>query len=97
MGAVLTAVNGVRQEKTAALEAPLGDIFNTPFLIVIGTASPDAAMRAYCQRYARRNYLVADVSAGDAARRVRYPGQRRGHRVLFAAAGGRSGGESAHA
>ena len=41
-------------EKTAAVDGPIGDIFNTPFIIVIGTASPNAAMRAYCLRFARR-------------------------------------------
>ena len=54
LGNFLSIVGENRLEKTAAVEGPLGDIFNTPFLIVIGTASPDAAMRAYCQRYARR-------------------------------------------
>lgn len=41
-------------EKSPALDGPLGDLFNTPFMIVIGTASPDPAMRAFCERYARR-------------------------------------------
>ncbi|HEY3376561.1 MAG TPA: NPCBM/NEW2 domain-containing protein [Armatimonadota bacterium] len=41
-------------EKTAAVEGPIGDIFNTPFLIVIGTSSSDPAMRAYLRRYAQR-------------------------------------------
>lgn len=41
-------------EKQARVEGPLGDIFNTPFLIVIGTSSTDEDMRAYCLRYARR-------------------------------------------
>ena len=44
-------------EKLPNLEGPLGDVFNTPFLIVIGTSAENEAMRAYCRRYARR--LVA--------------------------------------
>jgi hypothetical protein len=43
--------------KRPGLEGPLGDVYQTPFLIVVGTASPDPLMNAMCARTAQR--LVA--------------------------------------
>jgi len=39
-------------EKNSKVAGPLGDIFNTPFAIVVGGASPDPAMNAVCQKKA---------------------------------------------
>ena len=39
-------------EKNAKTNGPLSDIYNTPFAIVIGTASKDQAMKEMCQRKA---------------------------------------------
>lgn len=39
-------------EKSAQVAGPLGDIFNTPFAIVTGTASADPAMNEICRRRA---------------------------------------------
>lgn len=39
-------------EKNAAVAGPMGDILNTPFAVVYGTASADAAMNDVCRRKA---------------------------------------------
>ncbi|MHB9025618.1 MAG: NPCBM/NEW2 domain-containing protein [Armatimonadota bacterium] len=40
--------------KRPGVEGPIGDVYQTPFLIVVGTASPDPLMRAMCARAAQR-------------------------------------------
>ena len=69
-------------EKNARVAGPLGDIFNTPFAIVVGTASADSAMREVCQRkgeaatnfwkqwqrQAPRVFKDSEISDQDAAR-----------------------------
>jgi hypothetical protein len=41
-------------EKTSKVAGPLGDIYNTPFAIVTGTASADPAMNDLCRRKAEQ-------------------------------------------
>lgn len=69
-------------EKNAAVAGPLGEIFNTPFAIVTGTASADPAMKEMCRRKAEaavnfwkqwqrqppRAFLDSEISDADAAR-----------------------------
>ena len=68
--------------KTSVIAGPLGEIFNTPFAIVTGTASTDPAMREMCRRKAEavvnfwkqwqrqppRVFLDSEISDADAAR-----------------------------
>ncbi len=68
--------------KNAAIAGPLGEIFNTPFAIVTGTASADPAMKEMCRRKAEaavdfwkqwqrqppRVFLDSEISDADAAR-----------------------------
>src|ERR1017187_667292 len=69
-------------EKNAAVAGPLGEIYNTPFAIVTGTASADPAMKEMCRRKAEaavnfwqqwqrqppRVFLDSEISDADAAR-----------------------------
>jgi enterochelin esterase-like enzyme len=69
-------------EKSAQIAGPLGDVLNTPFAIVTGTASADPAMKEMCkakaealvqmwkawQRQPPRVYLDSELSDADAAR-----------------------------
>ena len=69
-------------EKNAAIAGPIGEIFNTPFAIVTGTASADPAMKEMCRRKAEaavnfwkqwqrqppRVFLDSEISDADAAR-----------------------------
>ena len=69
-------------EKNAKVTGPLGDIINTPFAIVVGTASSDPAMNEICrrkseamakgwnewQRQPPRLFKDAEFSDADAAR-----------------------------
>lgn len=69
-------------EKNAKIAGPLGDVLNTPFAIVTGTASADPAMKEMCkvkaeatvamwkawQRQPPRVFLDSELSDADAAR-----------------------------
>jgi pimeloyl-ACP methyl ester carboxylesterase len=69
-------------EKTPAIAGPIGEILNTPFAIVTGTASSDPAMKEMCrikaesavhfwkdwQRQPPRVFLDSEISDADAAR-----------------------------
>jgi hypothetical protein len=69
-------------EKNAKVAGPLGDIINTPFAIVVGTASSDPAMNEICrrkgeatakgwnewQRQPPRLFKDSEISNADAAR-----------------------------
>ena len=69
-------------EKNSAVAGPLGDIYNTPFAIVTGTASTDPAMNEICrrsgqaainawkswQRQPPRAFLDSELNDADAAR-----------------------------
>jgi pimeloyl-ACP methyl ester carboxylesterase len=69
-------------EKSPVTAGPIGEIFNTPFAIVTGTASADPAMKEMCrrkseaavnlwkqwQRQPPRVFLDSEISDGDAAR-----------------------------
>ena len=73
---------GVAGEKSAAVAGPLGDIFNTPFAVVVGTSSADPAMNdilwrkgeavaAFWKRWQRqpaRLFRDTEISDQDAAR-----------------------------
>ena len=84
-GRIALAASGYkkeRMEKNSAIAGPLGDIFNTPFAIVAGTASRDPAMNEMCRRKAEaaaefwrqwqqqppRVFLDSEISDADAAR-----------------------------
>ena len=68
--------------KNARVAGPIGDIFNTPFAIVTGTASADPAMNAACQQKADalvafwqdwqrqppRHFKDSEITDADAAR-----------------------------
>ena len=72
----------VAGEKNAVVAGPLGEIYNTPFAIVTGTASADPAMKEMCRRKAEvavnfwqqwqrqppRVFLDSEISDADAAR-----------------------------
>ncbi len=69
-------------EKIAGIAGPIGDIFNTPFAIVTGTAAADPAMKDVCrakgealakfwkqwQRQPARVFQDSELSDADAAR-----------------------------
>jgi len=73
---------GTSVEKTSKIAGPIGDVFNTPFAIVTGTASTDPAMKEICrvkaeglvkfwkqwQRQPARVFLDTELSDADAAR-----------------------------
>ena len=84
-GRITLAASGYKKEhgeKNPAIAGPLGDIFNTPFAIVTGTASADPAMNEMCRRKAEaaaafwrqwqqqlpRVFLDSEISDADAAR-----------------------------
>jgi pimeloyl-ACP methyl ester carboxylesterase len=69
-------------EKNAKVAGPIGDVLNTPFAIVTGTAAADPAMKEMCRRKAEalaafwkswqrqpaRVFLDSELSDADAAR-----------------------------
>jgi len=69
-------------DKNSVVAGPIGEIFNTPFAVVTGTASADPAMKEMCRRKAEavvnfwkqwqrqppRIFLDSEISDADAAR-----------------------------
>lgn len=76
------AATGGQLEKSASLPGAIGDIFNLPFAIVVGTASADPAMKEQCrlhgdslekywrewQRQPPRRFTDTELSDAEAAR-----------------------------
>ena len=84
-GRITLAPSGYKKElteKNSVIAGPLGDLFNTPFAIVTGTASRDPAMNEMCRRKAEaaadswrqwqqqppRVFLDSEITDADAAR-----------------------------